>query len=356
MAHVSCLAHNINLVMTKALGAKEEVVKVIEKIKRIVAYFKHSNVAQDHLREEQKKEGKSEGTYLYLKQEVPTRWNSTFYCIERFALLSPIVGKILLSPSHKDAPPMPTAEELDIMGDVVEVLAPFEASTKQISGDKYISGNLVIPMCNCICIALSKINVNNSVAGELLQKLREQIKKRLDPLEENPLLAAATILDPRFKKIHFKSPINAAKAVTQLRDEIKAALRSQGSLSPPIVTNQQNTDDLWSVHDTLAAESFDGIPDPQDGSLPTEFKLYLNQPLLSRSLNPIQFWKDRRNAFPAMYEVAMKYLTVVGASVASERVVSLLNFLSSDHRSRLTPDHINQLIFLGSIDDDFWDM
>nr|CAI5835655.1 unnamed protein product [Callosobruchus analis] len=47
-------------------------------------------------------------TYLYLIQEVATRRNSTFYCLERFKLLPGYVGKILLSPSHKTAPPMVT--------------------------------------------------------------------------------------------------------------------------------------------------------------------------------------------------------------------------------------------------------
>lgn len=65
--HVSCFAHNINLVVTKALGSVNEIVQIIEKVKHIVAYFKHSNVAQDDLREEQVKEGKTDGTFLYLK-------------------------------------------------------------------------------------------------------------------------------------------------------------------------------------------------------------------------------------------------------------------------------------------------
>lgn len=109
IVHVPCFAHNINLVVSKALGSVKDLVQIIDKVKAIVAYFKHSNVAQDDLRNEQKKDGKSDGTYLYLKQEVPTRWNSTFYCLERFLLLSNHVGKILLPPNHKKAPLMLTA-------------------------------------------------------------------------------------------------------------------------------------------------------------------------------------------------------------------------------------------------------
>lgn len=71
--HVSCFAHNINLVVSKALGSLPNIVLIIDKIKALVGYFKHSNVAQDDLRAEQRKEGKTDGTFLYLIQEVPTR-------------------------------------------------------------------------------------------------------------------------------------------------------------------------------------------------------------------------------------------------------------------------------------------
>ncbi|KAL1489200.1 hypothetical protein ABEB36_014133 [Hypothenemus hampei] len=85
--HVSCLAHNINFVVTKALGSEavKDFVTIIMKVKTIVAYFKHSITAQDDLRAEQRKEGITDGTFIYLKQEVPTRWNSTFIVLNDFS-------------------------------------------------------------------------------------------------------------------------------------------------------------------------------------------------------------------------------------------------------------------------------
>lgn len=145
--HISCFAHNINLVVSKALGDENvvELVSIINKVKNIVSYFKHSNVAQDDLRSEQPKEGKTDGSFLYLIQEVATRGNSTFYCLERFALLSGHVGKILLSPYHKKAPPMLTRVELAMVEECLHILKPFESATAEISGEKYISASLVIP-------------------------------------------------------------------------------------------------------------------------------------------------------------------------------------------------------------------
>ncbi|KAL1488535.1 hypothetical protein ABEB36_014999 [Hypothenemus hampei] len=136
--HVSCFAHNLNLVVTKSLGADSvrELIEIINKIKNIVAYFKHSNVAQDDLRMEQRKEGKTDGTFLYLIQEVPTRWNSTYDCLKRFMLLSGHVGKILLSSHHKKAPSMLLPQECSEIEDVLELLTPFNLATNDISGQK----------------------------------------------------------------------------------------------------------------------------------------------------------------------------------------------------------------------------
>lgn len=215
--HVPCFAHIINLIVSKSLGSEKNknIVFIIEKVKAIVAFFKHSNVAQDMLREEQKKEGKSDGTFLYLIQEIATRWNSTFYCLQRFVVLSGHVGKILLSPVQKIAPStrMLTAAEIATTDECLQLLKPFQAATKDISGDKYVSGSLIIPLINCLETSFDRIPITNPMVKLIQEELKAQMEKRLTPLESNTLLSAATILDPRFKKIHFASPINVANSI-----------------------------------------------------------------------------------------------------------------------------------------------
>lgn len=369
--HVPCFAHIINLIVSKALGSEKNknIEHIIEKIKAIVAFFKHSNIAQDMLREEQRKEGKSDGTFLYLIQERATRWNSTFYCLERFVLLSGHVGKILLSPVHKKPPAMLTPSEIATIEKCLQLLRPFEAVTKDISGEKYISGSLVIPLANCLRTSSDRICISNAEVELIQKELKIQMVKRLTPLESNTLLTAATILDPRFKKIHFASPINAANAIRVVSNEIKKELRKQGSGSPPqagtssynSTSTRTSCGDIWSIHDEFAAiqnqnlEDVGGHGGSQQG-LPSELKLYLNQPIQPRDRDPLEYWKNSKNAFPGTYQVFSKYPTVLGASVPSERLVSLLNNVCTDQRSRLTPKHSDQLVFLGSLDDEYWEI
>lgn len=358
--HVPCFAHCINLVVSKALGCVRDIITIIDKVKAIVAYFKHSNVAQDDLRAEQRKDGKTDGTFLYLIQEVPTRWNSTFYCLERFLFLSGHVGKILLSPSHKKAPPMLSGDELSIIGDCLEILRPFELATKDISGEKYVSGSLVIPLIYCVSKSLRQNIASTEPSRSLKSELLKQMDNRLAPLEKNILLGAGTILDPRFKKFNFNSPLNAANAVSHIKLLIEENIKPQGvkpsnEKTKNLCAREHGIKSIWQVHDE-AAETlrFSMDEDNKSGGLPTEFKLYLTQPLISRNSDPIRYWIDNKGAFPQTSRIALKLLTVLGASVPSERVVSLLNNVCTDHRSRLTPEHSNQLVFLGSLEERFW--
>lgn len=361
--HVSCFAHNLNLVVTKALGTEclKELVNIIAKVKNVVAYFKHSNVAMDDLRAEQRKEGKTDGTFLYLIQEVPTRWNSTFHCLQRFICLSGYVGKILLSTCHKKAPPMLISQECAEIEEVLQLLVPFESATNDISGDKYIGGSLVIPLINCLRTSLSRIKPSNKLSTLLKTELERQMEKKLDPLEKNPLLAAATILDPRFKKIHFKSLINVSNAISFIKKEIQKECGCQDLRtavnSSTALQNTESTGGIWNIHDEVAASTRQSdLRATASGGLPKDFKLYLEQDVVERNCDPVKFWIEKKNVYPALVKVALKYLTILGASVASERVVSLLNNICSDNRSRLTPSHVNQLVFLNSLSDKFWNI
>jgi len=75
--HISCFAHNVNLVVQKGL---KKIINVQKKVKSIVEHFKISSHAQSKLQDIQKQLGLSP---LKLKQDVITRWNSTHDMFKR---------------------------------------------------------------------------------------------------------------------------------------------------------------------------------------------------------------------------------------------------------------------------------
>jgi len=112
---------------------------LIDKVKRIVTFFRHSVAASDALKTM---------TDLKMMQDVETRWNSTLQMCERFVILSPHVGAVLLS--HPQAPPMVTAAELRQLRQIIDLLKPIERATVELGAEKVTSLGKVVPMTKII--------------------------------------------------------------------------------------------------------------------------------------------------------------------------------------------------------------
>lgn len=216
--HIICFAHVINLVAQRALDSHSQVVEVITKVKRIVTWFKHSVVASDSLRR---------ATELKLIQDVETRWNSTLYMIKRFVLLSTTVNEIILK--HETAPPMMTASEIKILCEIQDLMAPLEMATREISGEKYVTSSLAIPLSYKISdkINATGVRIQTDAAKLLRDSVINELNKRLGSIEQCVFLAVATLLDPRFKKLYFKNPETISRAVRELKDMVKTSMKTR---------------------------------------------------------------------------------------------------------------------------------
>lgn len=77
-----------------------------------------------------------------------------------------------------------------------------------------------------------------------------------------------------------------------------------------------------------------------------EMNVYLEQPSVGLNTDPLQWWKANADKFELIAELANQTLIVQGTSVPSERVFSTCGEVVSSRRSRLTGDHVSQIIFL----------
>lgn len=133
--HIPYMAHVLAHLVPDSLKKTSFVQEVITKVKNIVTLVRKSIVATDELARLQKRDGKTEGTILKLKMDVPTRWNSTFYMIERFLLLRAYIYPVILKcPTSLE---MITNDEFELLKDVVSILQPIELVTREIGSDIY---------------------------------------------------------------------------------------------------------------------------------------------------------------------------------------------------------------------------
>ena len=93
----------------------------------MVEYFHRSTVASDKLKATQKQMGQEQ---LRFKQDVATRWNSTFYMLKRLIeVKDPVISTLALINA-----PLSTlsTEEWGIARETVDIIKPFEEVTVEI--------------------------------------------------------------------------------------------------------------------------------------------------------------------------------------------------------------------------------
>ena len=77
---------------TETIAALKGLTDLITEVKETVTFFKQSVKAGDRLKAEQLKTGSE---VLKLKKEVKTRWNSTYYMLDRFVTLYHFIVLVL---------------------------------------------------------------------------------------------------------------------------------------------------------------------------------------------------------------------------------------------------------------------
>lgn len=140
LKHFGCYAHTLNLIVTDAIEKTHSIQPIINKVKTLVKHFKRSNQDLEKLIKYQRDSGAKTPKRLIL--DVPTRWNSTFYMLERVIELQEAI-RSTLALIDKEITPL-TIDEWKICTDLCKVLKPYEDVTCKLSGEKYVSGSHII--------------------------------------------------------------------------------------------------------------------------------------------------------------------------------------------------------------------
>jgi len=76
-----------------------------------------------------------------------------------------------------------------------------------------------------------------------------------------------------------------------------------------------------------------------------ELEKYIALASIALDANPLKWWKLYQLQFPTLSILAIKYLCIPGTSVPSERIFNSAGNIITDHRSLLSPEHIEEIIF-----------
>ncbi|XP_032457470.1 zinc finger BED domain-containing protein 1-like, partial [Nasonia vitripennis] len=182
-------------------------------------------------------------------------------------------------------------------------------------------------------------------------KLIEQFNKRFENIEKKSIMAMATLLDPRFKKLYFKNKIACADAINKIAKQIHNLrahlLEDNQNKSIEAPEDKSDNNDFWSYHHQLFKANRKMQKENQNQSeMPEELRFYLNGPLISKDNDPLVFWKMYPNSSDSILaDLAIHHLIIIATSVPSERLFSTAGLIMTSNRNRLLPEHFQQLLF-----------
>jgi hypothetical protein len=185
----------------------------------------------------------------------------------------------------------------------------------------------------------------------LLQKIRAAIFLSLDELWSAPsnFVQIATILDPRFKNFKWintsKEREKPYKLLQVLYDSIKGYFQTRD------ISTQQTT----SIHDNIDDDDDDFFQVLENKELSGNFSIveeenevlrYIKIQQIDINQDPLKWWNINKSGFPVLSQLAQKYLSIPATSVPSERLfLDAGNYISAK-RTQLSPDLVNQVLFL----------
>lgn len=181
----------------------------------------------------------------------------------------------------------------------------------------------------------------------LLQKVRAAIFLSLNELWSVPmdLVRIATVLDPRFKNFQWdKSGEEKDKSHELLREQYDF---TKMDFEPKNVNIQQTTN----IHNTNENNEDNFFEDIEIdlGSFEVEddeISSYIKLRQIDILEDPLKWWDLNKNNFPILSQLAQKYLSIPATSVPSERLFSDAGNHISARRTQLSPDLVNQILFL----------
>ena len=291
--HLPCFAHTLNLTVKDGIKQTGELTVVLKKIKDIVAFFNHSTSATSKLNEIQKQQNVAERKLI---QEVETRWNSTFYMLERYCQQQKTLGWM-----NKSSLILSAEENIEAEL-AVATLRPFDQATTEMSTEKTTSFSKVILMKRGIqgCLSADPKAKDFPLSINLQKALRTRFPNR----EERAVMATSTFLDPRLKHLGFSMESGIHKAESEIIAQMKKkeyemskneetnnsflSLPTTSTVEPP-----QKLSGIWAKFDQKAQKHIKDFSKftvrPQ-----VEMTRYKQEPLIYRECDPLQWWKEKR--------------------------------------------------------------
>ncbi|KAL1278883.1 hypothetical protein QQF64_025556 [Cirrhinus molitorella] len=335
-----CMAHTLHLAVHEGVLSQRSVADVVALGKKIVGHFKHSQLASSRLQSIQKELGipiKS------LKQDVATRWNSTFYMMESLVEQKRALAAYA---AEFELPASLTANQWGILENMITLLAPFEQLTREISSAEASAAD-VIPAVVALTRLLGKSSDADRGVRTAKEILLKAVSDRFSGVQCEPLYLVATMLDARYKDRYFDDDkkMRARDLLLKVVDEMMGSedQRDVSKEGPP--EKKTRTGSLLDMYEEILQENV-LLGEQINTETSSQVPAYLAEATIPRRDSPLEYWKSNQARFPAVARVARRYISAPCTTVESERLFSAVSNVMDEKRNRIAGEKAEMLIFV----------
>ena len=323
-----------------------------------------------------------------LQQDVPMRWNSTYFMIQS---LLKNKGPISLVLGDREVTKAVLATKLELrkedwqlLEQIVESLRPFDVATKQMSAELYPTLGSVYPLVRGIMKRHLKKGEDEEREEVTFfkRKVKKALRKRFNIGKEDFCDdIIGSVLHPRFKKLKFleqeededtdeeDQEMNEQQMRTERTEDAK--LRVITKLKELVSGIDVSTTPMTTKTDSEVADILKGtkvkkeqlessekalkylmgdcieISDDEVETAHEEVDRYMAD-LEDKKLSILDWWRKHESRYLRIAVIARKMLARPATSVPSERLFSIGGKLVTADRACLHPDTVDQLLFLNS--------
>uniref|UniRef100_H2ZY19 HAT C-terminal dimerisation domain-containing protein n=1 Tax=Latimeria chalumnae TaxID=7897 RepID=H2ZY19_LATCH len=341
-----CFAHTLQLAINDGFKFSS-INRVVGAASRLVSHFHHSTVATQALKLKQQQQNLPQHR---LMQYCKTRWKLINDMFQRLQEQRWAVAAVLSDRSFTKLVEARTLGLTDdnwqIIKELLPVLRSLKCATTVLFGESEVSISMVYPVtATLLSKHLKTVPEESNKVTEFKTAVSESLRLRLQPAALHRAEKAALIsslLDPRHKHLKFiDAPVRMANnnniagvgPYTSML-EVEAANST--------VKKLRTACDKHIAMATLFGDDYY----MEKASVQTELENYILEPCIPPDQDPLEWWRVNENRYRKLARLAKAYLCIPATSVPAERGFSAAGLIVNRLHSRLSPEHVDMLIFL----------
>ena len=346
-AHIRCICHCINL---QSIEECANIDLLVTDCRELVSHFKRCEL-QNHLQS-------------ILKQDICTRWNSTYDTLWSIYLNYERIEEIL--EQRKEAKFIAGIDRR-LIKKIADLLSIFKIGSEKLSADDSPTLHSVLPWFFKFKKTCQPKATDSLCVIEFKKKLSEKLEEKLWISDIHYI---STFLHPETKSLsvshisrEFCKVSLLFQALSQSKrndiiQSVKKMLKTVGyteetiAVTPTTMNNERKRRNKRAKRDDIAVDdalkefvSNDNSSDDNNDPYDKVMEYFKNKVSYQKSKDVLSWWKKHSCIYPQLSRLAPALLSIPASSASSERIFSETGCILEARRQQLSSESLDSLVF-----------